>query len=85
VQIVPTLLGVMLSCSSYSTGAAIRPSAAGKISPRADRNIRRQLGVDQPYFSTLDFHQADRHRRLRRQLATNEKVSEIFATRSALR
>ena len=84
-QIVPTLLGVVLLVFFLFNWVGGDPAylLAGKISnPEQIENIRRQLGVDQPYYVQLWIFM--------RQIATgdfgvswstNERVSEIFATR----
>jgi peptide/nickel transport system permease protein len=82
---VPTLLGVVLLVFGLFNWVGGDPAylLAGKISnPEQIENIRRQLGVDQPYYvqlwiflkqiATGDFGVS---------WATNERVSEIFATR----
>jgi peptide/nickel transport system permease protein len=84
-QMVPTLLGVVLLvfCLFNFVGGDPAYLLAGKISnPEQIENIRRQLGVDQPYYvqlwifikqiATGDFGAS---------WATNERVSEIFASR----
>ena len=84
-QMVPTLLGVVLLVFGLFTWVGGDPAylLAGKISnPEQIENIRRQLGVDQPYYvqlwifikeiATGDFGVS---------WATNERVSDIFATR----
>jgi peptide/nickel transport system permease protein len=84
-QMVPTLLGVVLLVFGLFNFVGGDPAylLAGKISnPEQIENIRRQLGVDQPYYvqlwiflkqiATGDFGVS---------WATNERVSEIFATR----
>jgi len=84
-QIAPTLLGVVLLVFFLFNWVGGDPAylLAGKISnPEQIENIRRQLGVDQPIYVQLwifitqiasgDFGVS---------WATNEKVSEIFATR----
>ena len=84
-QFVPTLLGVVLLVFILFNWVGGDPAylLAGKISnPEQIENIRRQLGVDQPIYVQLwifitqiasgDFGVS---------WATNEKVSEIFATR----
>jgi peptide/nickel transport system permease protein len=84
-QFVPTLLGVMLLVFLLFNWIGGDPAylLAGKISnPEQIANIRRQLGVDQPYYVQLGIF-------IRQVLtgdfgaswATNEKVSAIFATR----
>ena len=84
-QFVPTLLGVVLLVFVLFNWVGGDPAylLAGKISnPEHIENIRRQLGVDQPYpvqlwifiqqIVTGDFGVS---------WATNEKISNIFATR----
>ncbi|HTD90283.1 MAG TPA: ABC transporter permease, partial [Burkholderiales bacterium] len=84
-QFVPTLLGVVLLVFVLFNWIGGDPAylLAGKMSnPEQIENIRRQLGVDQPYYVQLwifitqvvtgDFGVS---------WATNEKVSAIFATR----
>ncbi len=84
-QFVPTLLGVVLLVFILFNWIGGDPAylLAGKIAnPEQIANIRRQLGVDQPYYvqlwlfieqiATGDFGAS---------WATNEKVSAIFATR----
>jgi peptide/nickel transport system permease protein len=84
-QFVPTLLGVVLLVFILFNWVGGDPAylLAGKISnPEQIENIRRQLGVDQPYYVQLaiflkqivtgDFGAS---------WATNERVSHIFATR----
>ncbi len=84
-QFVPTLLGVVLLVFVLFNWIGGDPAylLAGKMSnPEQIENIRRQLGVDQPYYAQLwifitqivtgDFGVS---------WATNEKVSAIFATR----
>ena len=84
-QMVPTLFGVVLLVFGLFNWVGGDPAylLAGKISnPEQIENIRRQLGVDQPYYvqlwifikqiATGDFGVS---------WATNERVSEIFATR----
>ena len=84
-QFVPTLLGVVLLvfCLFSWVGGDPAYLLAGKISnPEQIENIRRQLGVDRPYpvqlgiflkqIATADFGVS---------WSTNERVSEVFATR----
>ena len=84
-QTVPTLLGVVLLVFFLFNFVGGDPAylLAGKISnPEQIENIRRQLGVDRPYtvqlwifiqqIATGDFGVS---------WSTNEKVSEIFASR----
>jgi peptide/nickel transport system permease protein len=84
-QFVPTLLGVVLLVFILFNWVGGDPAylLAGKISnPEHIENIRRQLGVDQPYYVQLwiflkqivtgDFGAS---------WSTNEKISHIFATR----
>jgi len=84
-QFVPTLLGVVLLVFILFNWIGGDPAylLAGKMSnPEQIENVRRQLGVDRPYYVQLwifitqivtgDFGAS---------WATNEKVSAIFATR----
>ena len=84
-QFVPTLLGVVLLVFFLFNWVGGDPAymLAGKIAnPEHIENIRRQIGVDQPYYiqlwifvkqiATGDFGAS---------WATNEKISAIFATR----
>ena len=84
-QFIPTLLGVVLLVFFLFNWVGGDPAymLAGKISnPEQIENIRRQLGVDQPYAVQLwiflkqivsgDFGAS---------WSTNERVSDIFATR----
>src|SRR5688572_10667058 len=84
-QFVPTLLGVVLLVFVLFNWIGGDPAymLAGKIAnPEQIENIRRQLGVDQPYYvqlwifitqiATGDFGAS---------WATNEAVSNILATR----
>jgi peptide/nickel transport system permease protein len=84
-QTVPTLLGVVLLVFFLFNWVGGDPAylLAGKISnPEQIENIRRQLGVDQPVYVQLwifikqiasgDFGVS---------WATNEQVSDVFATR----
>jgi peptide/nickel transport system permease protein len=84
-QFVPTLAGVVLLVFVLFNWIGGDPAylLAGKISnPETIANIRRQLGVDEPYWVqlwifvkqilTADFGAS---------WSTNERVSEIFATR----
>jgi peptide/nickel transport system permease protein len=84
-QFIPTLLGVVLLVFFLFNWVGGDPAymLAGKISnPEQIENIRRQLGVDRPYpvqlwifikqIASADFGSS---------WATNEKVSQIFATR----
>jgi peptide/nickel transport system permease protein len=84
-QFVPTLLGVVLLVFLLFNWVGGDPAylLAGKISnPEQIENIRRQLGVDRPYpvqlgifvkqVATADFGVS---------WSTNERVSQIFATR----
>ncbi len=84
-QFIPTLLGVVLLVFILFNWIGGDPAylLAGKISnPEQIANIRRQIGVDQPYYVQLwifitqivtgDFGVS---------WATNEKISAIFATR----
>jgi peptide/nickel transport system permease protein len=84
-QFVPTLLGVVLLVFVLFNWVGGDPAymLAGKIAnPEHIENIRRQLGVDQPYYiqlliflkqiATADFGTS---------WTTNERVSDILATR----
>ena len=84
-QMVPTMLGVILLVFLLFNWVGGDPAyvLAGKISNQEQiDNIRRQLGVDQPYWMqlwifvkqvlTADFGAS---------WSTNEKVSHILATR----
>ena len=84
-QFIPTLLGVVLLVFFLFSWIGGDPAylLAGKISnPEQIENIRRQLGVDRPYpvqlgiflkqIATADFGVS---------WSTNERVSEVFATR----
>jgi peptide/nickel transport system permease protein len=84
-QFVPTLLGVVLLVFVLFNWIGGDPAylLAGKISnPEHIENIRRQLGVDEPYYvqlwiflkqiATADFGAS---------WATNEKISNIFTSR----
>ena len=84
-QFVPTLLGVVLLVFILFNWIGGDPAymLSGKMSnPEQIENIRKQLGIDQPYYVQLgifvtqivtgDFGVS---------WATNEKVSAIFATR----
>lgn len=84
-QFIPTLLGVVLLVFLLFNVVGGDPAymLAGKISnPAQIENIRRQLGIDQPYYVQLwiflgqivtgDFGVS---------WSTNERISAIFATR----
>src|SRR5687767_6374847 len=84
-QFIPTLLGVVLLVFFLFNWVGGDPAylLAGKIAnPELIENIRRSLGVDQPYWvqlwiflkqiATADFGAS---------WSTNERVSQIFATR----
>jgi peptide/nickel transport system permease protein len=84
-QIIPTLLGVILLIFLLFNVVGGDPAylLAGKISnPEQIANIRKQLGIDEPYYVqlwifikqvlTFDFGAS---------WSTNEAVSSIFATR----
>jgi peptide/nickel transport system permease protein len=86
-QFIPTLLGVVLLVFFVFNWVGGDPAyiLAGKIAnPESIENIRRSLGVDQPYWVQLwiflkqiavaDFGVS---------WSTNERVSQIFATRLA--
>src|SRR6266705_3542415 len=84
-QIVPTLLGVVLLVFFLFTWFGGDPAylLAGKISnPEQIESIRRQLGVDRPYYVQLwIFIQQIATGDFGESWSTNEKVSAIFATR----
>src|SRR5438034_6519484 len=84
-QTIPTLLGVVLLVFFLFTWVGGDPAylLAGKISnPEQIENIRRQLGVDRPYYVQLwIFIQQIATGDFGESWATNERVSVIFATR----
>jgi len=84
-QMVPTLLGVVLLVFGLFNYVGGDPAylLAGKISnPEQIENIRRQLGVDQPYYVQLwIFLKQIATGNFGVSWATNERVSAIFATR----
>ena len=84
-QFVPTLLGVVLLVFILFNWVGGDPAylLAGKISnPEQIENIRRQLGVDQPYYVQLGiFIQQIATGDFGASWSTNEKISSIFATR----
>jgi peptide/nickel transport system permease protein len=84
-QFVPTLLGVMLLVFVLFNWIGGDPAylLAGKIAnPEQIENIRRGLGVDQPYWVQLRiFLQQVLTGDFGTSWATQERVSEIFATR----
>ena len=84
-QMIPTLLGVVLLIFFLFNWVGGDPAQvlAGKISnPEQIANIRRQLGVDQPYWRQLViFCQQIVTGDFGRSWSTNEEVSHIFATR----
>ena len=84
-QFVPTLLGVVLLVFALFNWIGGDPAylLAGKMpNPEQIENIRRQLGVDQPYYVQLwIFIQQVATGDFGVSWATNEKVSQIFATR----
>jgi len=84
-QFVPTLLGVVLLVFVLFNWIGGDPAylLAGKMpNPEQIENIRRQLGVDQPYYVQLwIFIQQAATGDFGVSWATNEKVSQIFATR----
>ena len=84
-QTVPTLLGVVLLVFFLFNFVGGDPAylLAGKISnPEQIENIRRQLGVDRPYYVQLGiFIQQIATGDFGASWSTNEKVSEILATR----
>jgi peptide/nickel transport system permease protein len=84
-QFVPTLLGVVLLVFILFNWVGGDPAylLAGKIpNPEQVENIRRQLGVDQPYYVQLGiFLKQIATGDFGTSWATNERVSQIFATR----
>ena len=84
-QFVPTLFGVVLLVFVLFNWIGGDPAylLAGKMpNPEQIENIRRQLGVDQPYYVQLwIFIQQAATGDFGVSWATNEKVSQIFATR----
>jgi peptide/nickel transport system permease protein len=84
-QMIPTLLGVVLLIFFLFNWVGGDPSQvlAGKISnPDEIANIRKQLGVDQPYWKQLlIFGEQIVTGDFGRSWSTNEKVSHIFETR----
>jgi len=84
-QTVPTLLGVVLLVFFLFNWVGGDPAylLAGKISnPQQIESIRRQLGVDQPaYVQLWIFTKQIASGDFGASWATNEQVSEIFATR----
>jgi peptide/nickel transport system permease protein len=84
-QMIPTLLGVVLLIFFLFNWVGGDPAQvlAGKISNQEQiDNIRKQLGVDQPYWrQLLIFCQQIVTGDFGRSWSTNEEVSRIFATR----
>jgi peptide/nickel transport system permease protein len=84
-QMIPTLLGVVLLIFFLFNWVGGDPAQvlAGKISNQEQiDNIRKQLGVDQPYWrQLLIFCQQIATGDFGRSWSTNEEVSRIFATR----
>jgi len=84
-QFVPTLLGVVLLVFFLFNWVGGDPAylLAGKIAnPELIENIRRSLGVDQPYWVQLwIFIKQVLSADFGASWSTNERVSEIFATR----
>ena len=84
-QMIPTLLGVVLLIFFLFNWVGGDPSQvlAGKISsPEQIANIRKQLGIDQPYWrQLLIFGKQIVTGDFGRSWSTNEEVSHIFATR----
>src|SRR5258708_9128093 len=82
---IPTLLGVVLLVFFLFTWVGGDPAylLAGKIfNPEQIESIRRQLGVDRPYYVQLwIFIQQIATGDFGESWSTNEKVSAIFATR----
>ena len=84
-QMIPTMLGVVLLIFVLFNWVGGDPAQvlAGKISnPEQIENIRKQLGVDQPFWKQLlIFCQQIVTGDFGRSWSTNEEVSRIFATR----
>ncbi|MBI3375144.1 MAG: ABC transporter permease [Betaproteobacteria bacterium] len=84
-QFVPTMIGVVLLVFFLFSWVGGDPAylLAGKVSnPEQIENIRRQLGVDQPYTAQLwIFVKQIASGDFGASWSTNEKVSEILATR----
>jgi peptide/nickel transport system permease protein len=84
-QFAPTLLGVVLLVFFLFNWVGGDPAyiLAGKIAnPEQIENIRRSLGVDQPYWVQLGiFIQQIAVADFGASWSTNERVSQIFATR----
>ena len=84
-QFVPTLLGVMLLVFLLFNWVGGDPAyvLAGKVtSPERIEEIRRSLGVDQPYWVQLGiFVKQIALADFGASWSTNERVSQIFATR----
>ncbi|HVJ24070.1 MAG TPA: ABC transporter permease [Burkholderiales bacterium] len=84
-QFVPTLLGVVLLVFFLFNWVGGDPAylLAGKIAnPELIENIRRSLGVDQPYWVQLwIFIKQVLSADFGASWSTNERVSQIFATR----
>ena len=84
-QFVPTLLGVVLLVFVLFNWVGGDPAylLAGKIAhPELIENIRRSLGVDQPYWVQLwIFIKQVLSADFGASWSTNERVSQIFATR----
>ena len=84
-QFIPTLLGVVLLVFILFNWVGGDPAylLAGKISnPEHIENIRRQLGIDQPYYVQLwIFIQQIVTGDFGTSWSTNEPISNIFATR----
>lgn len=84
-QFIPTLLGVVLLVFTLFNWVGGDPAymLAGKIAnPEQIENIRRQIGVDQPYWVQLGiFIKQIAVGDFGASWSTNERVSQIFATR----
>ncbi|MBR7784197.1 ABC transporter permease [Undibacterium luofuense] len=84
-QMIPTMLGVILLVFFLFNWVGGDPAyiLAGKISsPEQIANIRRQLGVDQPYYIQLwIFIQQIVHLDFGNSWSTGEAVSHLIATR----
>lgn len=84
-QFVPTLLGVVLLVFILFNYVGGDPAylLAGKIpDPERIENIRRQLGIDQPYYAQLwIFIKQIAFADFGTSWATNERISDILSTR----
>jgi peptide/nickel transport system permease protein len=84
-QMLPTMLGVIVLVFALFNWVGGDPAQvlAGKISdPQQIENIRKQLGVDRPYWEQLAiFVKQVATADFGRSWSTNEEVGKIFATR----